>query len=216
MNPEHRAIRVHLVDDHDMMRAGLKRLLEDEPDIRVVVESDCGECTVDDYMEHQPDIVIMDLAMPGKGGFDACRRILAKDAKARVLVLSFHTHELVASYALKAGAMGYISKGSSAARLIHAVREILAGKTFMEPAIAQKLAAGYAGSKGSLLQDLSPREFEILLFIAEGLSTVDIASRLSLSPKTVGNHHYHILKKMHVTTKAELIRFTIQAGIISS
>jgi len=191
-------------------------MLEGQPDIDVVVESDCGECAVEDYKAHQPDIVIMDLAMPGKGGFDACRRILARDAKARILILSFHSHELIASFALKAGAMGYISKSSPPARLIRAIREILAGKTFIEPATAQKLAVGYAEKEGSRLQDLSPREFEILLFIEEGLPTVDIASRLSLSPKTVGNHHYHIMKKLHVTTKAELIRFAIQAGLVKT
>jgi len=214
MNTMSQTIRVQVVDDHVVVRFGLKCILESHSDIEVVVESNCGEYAVDDYIEHQPDIVIMDLAMPGKGGFDACRRILARDAKARILILSFHTHELIASYALKAGAMGYISKDSPSTRLIHAIREIFAGKTFIEPAIAQKLAAGYA--KGAHLQDLTPREFEILLFITEGLSTMNIASRLSLSPKTVGNHHYHIMKKLHVTTKAELIRFAIQTGLVNT
>jgi len=211
-----RPIRVQLVDNHDMVRAGLCRLLGDYPDIRVVAESNCGKCAIDDYFRNRPDIMILDISMPDISGFEVIHRILPRASEARILVLSFHEHEMIPERVLRMGALGYLTKGSNPSLLIKAIRRIHAGGTFVEPALAQKLAVYHRKRKGQNMTVLTPREFDIFLMLAVGQSTLEIAGNLSISPKTAGNHYYNIKRKLHISNKAELVRFAFQLGLISS
>jgi len=211
-----RPIRVQLVDNHDMVRAGLCRLLGDYPDIRVVAESNCGKCAITDYLRNRPDIMILDIAMPDISGFEVIHRILPRAPEARILVLSFHEHEMIPERVLRMGALGYLTKGSNPSLLIKAIRRIHAGGTFVEPVLAQKLAVYHGKTKGRNMTVLTPREFDIFLMLAVGQSTLGIARNLSISPKTVGNHHHNIMQKLHISNKAELARFAIQLGLISA
>jgi len=202
-------IRVQLVDDHDVVRAGLRRLLEDESDIEVVGESASGEQAVRDYEQCTPDVVVMDIAMPGIGGLEAIRRIRAKHPDARLLVLSFHDNAIIASKAMRAGAMGYVTKGSNPALLIDAVRHLKRGQQYIEPEIAGKMAANSTVGETGLLGTLTIREMEIFLMLAEGRSVTDIARVLHISPNTVGNHQHSIMQKLHIHNKAELARLAM-------
>jgi len=207
-------IRVQLVDDHAVVRAGFKRLLEDEEDIEVVIESDCGEAAMLDYEQYRPDVTIMDLTMPGMGGLEATRRIRIKYPDARILALSFHNNTTISSRVMKAGAMGYLSKGSNPALLIEAVRQLMQGNTYIEPDIAKKIAAENVSGETSLLDRLTIRELEIFLMLAEGQSVADIARTLYLSPNTVGNHQNSIMRKLDISNKAELARLAMQENMI--
>jgi len=207
-------IRIQLADDHTMVRAGFRHLLEDQGNITVVVESDCGEDAVRDYQQYTPDIVIMDLAMPGIGGIEAIRRITSKHPDARILVLSFHDNPGIPSRVIKAGAMGYLTKGSDPALLLKAVQQLMQGKTYIEPAIAEKMDTANTSPEKGQLDRLTTRELEIFLMLAEGLSVNEIARTLHISPNTAGNHQNSIMNKLHIHNKAELVRLAMQESII--
>lgn len=211
-----RTIRLQLADNHDIVRAGLRRLVEDYPDIRVVAESNCGRSAIRDYFRHKPDVLILDISMPDISGFEVIRRILPEAPDARILVLSFHENKLIPDRALQLGAAGYLTKGSSPSLLIKGIRQVHSGGTYVEPGIAQKLAVSGRARSHEDLSVLSPRELEVLLLAAEGKSTAVIARRLSISPKTVGNHYYNIMQKLGLSNRAELVRLAIQLGLISA
>jgi len=207
-------IRVQLVDDHAMVRAGFKRLLEDEDDIEVVAESNCGEAAMRDYERYRPDLIIMDMAMPGISGLEALQRIKIRHPDAKILALSFHANTTIPSRVIQAGGMGYLSKGSNPALLIEAVRQLMRGKTYIEPAIAKKMSEENVSGKANLLNRLTSRELEIFLKLAEGQSVADIAKTLYLSPNTVGNHQNSIMNKLNIRNKAELARLAMQENLI--
>lgn len=206
-------IRIQLVDDHAVVRAGFRRLLEDENDIKVVVESNCGEVAIRDYETYKPDIIIMDLAMPGIGGLTALRRIKAKYPDARILALSFHDNPTILSKVMQAGAMGYLTKGSKPALLIEAVKQLMQGNTYIEPAIAKKASAERCNEK-TQLSHLTIRELEIFMMLAGGMSVADIAQTLYISPNTVGNHQNSIMRKLNIRNKAELVQLAMRESII--
>jgi len=207
-------IRIQLVDDHPVVRAGLRRLLEDEEDIEVVAESGSGETAMQDYESYKPDVIIMDLAMPGMGGLEALRRIKIRHSDARILALSFHDNATIPVRVMKEGAMGYLTKGGNPALLIKAIRQLMQGKTYVEPGIAKKMAAENRSGKAGLLNRLTTRELEIFLMLADGQSVVDIARTLYLSPNTVGNHQNNIMHKLNIHNKAELARLAMQENMI--
>ncbi len=207
-------IRIQLVDDHDVVRAGLRRLLEDEEDFDVVAESASGEQAVRDYTRHEPDVVIMDLAMPGIGGLEAIRRIKARHPGAGILVLSFHDNAIIAAKALRAGARGYLTKGSDPALLVEAVRRLIQGHGFIEPSMAEKMSRDHATGEAGLLGALTTRELEVFLMLADGLSVKDIARVLHISPNTAGNHQHNIMRKLKLRNKAELARLAMQAKML--
>ena len=213
MRPVSRAIRVLLVDDHAVVRAGYRMLLHAASAIEVVAEADSGEAACQCYASFAPDVVVMDVALPGIGGIGATERIVARDPEARVLVFSMHDDALFVEKALAAGARGYITKSSAPDVLVDAVRDVAAGRRRFDPALADKLAVHRARSD-SEFSSLSTREFEIFCLLAEGVPAVDIGQRLSLSPKTVANYGSQIKSKLHVGSAAELARLAIRHGII--
>ena len=206
--------RILLVDDHAVVRAGFKTLLENQGDLRVVAEAESGEAACRQFIEHAPDVVIMDLSMPGVGGIEAIRRIVSRQSDARVLVFSMHEDTVFVEQALQAGARGYIGKSSAPVVLVEAVRQVANGNLYIDPDIAQRLAFQKTKGSDSPFRALSTREFEIVCLLAEGLSVNAIANRLALSYKTVANYATQIKSKLEVATTAELTRLAIRDGIV--
>lgn len=209
-------MRILLVDDHAVVRAGFKTLLENQGDMRVIAEAESGEAACRQFIEHGPDVVIMDLSMPGVGGIEAIRRIVSRQSAARVLVFSMHEDTLFVEQALQAGARGYIGKSSAPVVLVEAVRQIASGNIYIDPDIAQRLAFQKTKGTDSPFQALTTREFEIVCLLAEGLSVNAIANRLALSYKTVANYATQIKSKMEVSTTSELTRLAIRHGLVKA
>jgi two-component system invasion response regulator UvrY len=209
-------IRVMLVDDHAVVRVGFRMLLAATGDIEVVAEADSGEVAYQRYPEVHPDVVIMDLSMPGMGGIDAVRRLLARDKTARVLVLSAHEDTAHPKRALQAGALGYLSKRTAPEALIEAVYAVAAGRSYLDAEIARKLAMQGLGSVPGRLEALSEREFSVFLQLARGHSVRNIAESLNLSPNTVGTHLYNIKQKLGAGNQAELTLIAVRSGLIET
>jgi two-component system invasion response regulator UvrY len=208
------AIRVMLVDDHAVVRMGFRLLLEGAPDLKVAAEANSGEEAVRSFAEVKPDVVVMDISMPGIGGLEAIDRILAREPQARILVLSAHEDIMHARRVLKAGAMGYLTKRSAAEALIDAIRQVAQGKTYLEPSIAQQLALQQLSGNKSPVDMLSEKEFKVFLALAKGKSVAEIAEVMSLSPRTVGTHLYNIKQKLGAANSAELAIMAIRAGLV--
>ena len=213
---ERKKIRVLLADDHAVVRAGYRVLLQNTTDIEVVAEADSGERACRAFADLQPDVVVMDLSMPGIGGLQAMRRMVARDPNARILVFSMHEDTVFVEQALQAGAQGYITKSSAPEILVEAIRELASGKSHIDTEIVQRLAFQKARGKDSPFSNLSTREFEIFCLLAEGLNTSEIAKRLSLSYKTIANYSTQIKSKLHVSTVAEIARLAIRHNIINA
>ena len=209
-------IRVMLVDDHAVVRVGFRMLLSASPDIEVVAEASSGELAYQRYAEISPDVVIMDLSMPGMGGIEAVRRLLARDKAARVLVLSAHEDTAHPKRVLKAGALGYLSKRTAPEELIEAVRAIAAGRIYLAAEIARKLAMHDISGNPGAVEALSEREFGVFLQLARGQSVNHIAEILSLSPNTVGTHLYKIKQKLGAANQAELTLIAMRNGLIET
>jgi two-component system invasion response regulator UvrY len=207
-------IRVMLVDDHAVVRMGFRLLLEGAPDITVVAEAESGEEAVRTFPEIKPDVVVMDISMPGIGGIEAIDRILAREPQARILVLSAHEDAMHARRVLKAGAVGYLTKRSAAEELMQAIRQVAQGKTYLEPTIAQQLALQQLNGQKSPVDMLSEKEFKVFLALAKGTSVADIAEIMSLSPRTVGTHLYNIKQKLGASNSAELALIAMRSGLL--
>ncbi|HEY8520805.1 MAG TPA: response regulator transcription factor [Gammaproteobacteria bacterium] len=207
-------VRVLLVDDHAVVRAGYRLLLRQAPEIEVVAEAGTGEQACSAFVAHRPDVVVMDLSLPGISGLEALRRILARDPAARVLVFSMHEDALFVERALAAGARGYIAKSSAPTVLVDAVKRVAGGEMHVDPGLAPRLQAHRARGADTPFGALSRREFEIFCLLAEGLSSTDIARRLALSPKTVANYASQIKDKLGAGTTAELARLAIRHGLV--
>src|SRR5882672_5674800 len=203
-----------LVDDHAVVRMGFRLLLEGSADIKVVAEADSGEEAVRNFAEVRPDVVVMDISMPGIGGLEAIDRILAREPQARILVLSAHEDIMHARRVLKAGALGYLTKRSAAEALIDAIRQVAQGKTYLEPSIAQQLAVQQLSGEKSLVDMLSEKEFKVFLALAKGTSVTEIAEIMSLSPRTVGTHLYNIKQKLGASNSAELAIIAMRSGLL--
>lgn len=207
-------IKVLLVDDHAVVRMGFKMLLESASDIKVVAEAENGEQGVKLYMEHHPDVVVMDVTMPGIGGLEAIERIMAKDSSARILVLSAHEDSVHPKRVLNAGAMGYLTKRSAAEELIKAIRTVAGRKMYLEANIAQQMAIQQISGETNPVDVLSDREFEVFMALAKGKTTNDIADTLCLSPRTVGTHLYNIKQKLNANNSAEIALIAMRSGLI--
>ena len=208
-------IRVLLTDDHEVVRAGYTRLLESTSDIDVIAEACSGEEACTSFFECRPDVLIMDLNMPGMGGLEACRRIRARDPKANILVFSVHENEVMLQRALDAGIKGYISKRSASRVMIQAVRKVAAGDFYVGEEMMSHLVGQRKSVDGGQLKDLTPREFEVFRLLADSKSVNEIAGILNISPKTVGHHMTHIKTKLGIANTAGLTRLAIRLGIIS-
>lgn len=208
-------IRVLLVDDHAVVRTGFRLLLQSQPDINVVAEAQSGEAACQMYAELTPDVVVMDLGMPGMGGLEALRRIRARNSAARVLALSAHDDPMHARRALREGALGFLSKRSAPEALIEAIASIAAGRRYLDPGLAQKLAlAEIEGATRSPIEQLSEREFEVFIRLAGGATVQKIADDLKLSASTIGTHLYNIKQKLGVVNQSELTLLAIRHGLI--
>jgi DNA-binding NarL/FixJ family response regulator len=213
MNDSPARVRVLLVDDHEVVRAGYRTLLQDS-DVDVVGEAADGAVACQQYIALAPDVVVMDLSLPGAGGLEAIRRILARDPAARILVFSIHDDVAFVEQALRAGAKGYITKASAAEVLVEAVGEVADGRTYLDRRLAQVLALRNTHGQVGELSSLSVREFEIFCLLAEGIAVAAVAKRLSLSQKTVGNYATQIKRKLKVQNTGELVHLAIRHGVV--
>lgn len=211
-------IQVLLVDDHEVVRAGYRRLLENTVEIKVVAEAQSGEEAYHAYVTYQPDVIIMDLSMQGIGGLEAIRKIRNYDQTARILVFSVHENEIFLTRTLKEGVLGYISKRSAAKVMVEAVRQVAQDKIFLGQEMQQYLNLNQKKSTddNSLLNQLSPREFQVFLLLSEGKTVNEIADTLHLSSKTVGHHYTHIKKKLKISNISELTRLAIRGGLLEA
>jgi|TARA_B110000908_G_scaffold68536_1_gene82795 two-component system invasion response regulator UvrY len=207
-------INVMLVDDHAVVRMGFKMLLETSDNIRVIAEAENGEEAIKFYMEHKPDVVVMDITMPGMGGMEAIERILNKEPSAKILVLSAHEDSVHPKRVLNAGAMGYVTKRSAAEELIKAIRVVASGKKYIEASVAQQMAIQQLSDKQNPVDVLSEREFEVFMSLAKGKTTNEIAETLFLSPRTVGTHLYNIKQKLNANNSAEIALIAMRSGLI--
>jgi DNA-binding NarL/FixJ family response regulator len=208
------SVRVLLVDDHAVVREGYRRLLERTPDIQVIAEASSGEEAYRLFCEQRPDVVVMDLNLPGMSGIETTRRMLAREAEARVLVFSMHEDALFGSRALQAGARGYVTKASAPEVLVEAVRAVSAGRMFISHDMAQQLALQTVPGQEVALNSLSPREFEVFRLLAEGKSVSEIARILSLSQKTIANYQSLIKQKLEADTSAQMVWIALRKGLI--
>jgi len=207
-------ISVLLVDDHAVVRTGYRRLLEASGKIKVVAETGSGEEACRLQAECTPDVVVMDLSLPGMGGLEAIRRIRAKDGRCRILVFSMHENALLAERAIQAGATGYITKSSSSDTMVEAVLQVSGGKHYLGPDIAQNLALNRIAGEESPFGSLSQREFEVFEMLVNGKGTNEIAAALFLTPKTVSNYLSQIKQKLDASSTAELVHLAMQHGLI--
>ena len=205
-----------LVDDHAVVRAGVKRLLEQEPLFEVIGEAESGEKAYQILAELKPDVMVMDLSMPGMGGLEAIRRILMRYEKAKILVLSMHEDLSFANQALKLGAKGYLTKNTLADDLVKSIETVTQGDVFLSDEIAKKMAMQSISGNQDPVHELSAREFEIFRLLAEGLDIDAIASTLNISSKTVSNYQTMIKQKLDINTPIELIRYAIKVGVIKN
>lgn len=205
-----------LVDDHAVVRMGFKMLLESDADIKVIAEAESGEQSIQRYVEYKPDVVVMDITMPGIGGLEAIERILAKDNGARILVLSAHEDSVHPKRVLNAGAMGYLTKRSAAEELIKAIRTVASGKKYLEASVAQQMAIQQLSGDQNPVDVLSPREFEVFMALAKGKTTNEIAETLFLSPRTVGTHLYNIKQKLNANNSAEIALIAMRSGLLDA
>jgi len=215
-------IRVVLADDHGVVRAGIKSLLEAEHDIVVVGEAATGEEAVQKASELRPNVVLMDLAMPGIGGIEATRLIKAKISSSNVLVLTMHDNEEYFFAVLEAGASGYVLKGSDPQDLIAAVHAVNQGNAFLAPEVAKVVLSSYVRGMASEQEDkenfnaLSPREKELFNLVAEGKTNREIAETLYLSVRTVEKHRANMMSKLGLSNRAEFIKYAIRTGLMDT
>ncbi|MFO1270085.1 MAG: response regulator transcription factor [Rubrivivax sp.] len=206
-------IRVMLVDDHALVRMGFRMLLANA-DVEVVSEHDSGEQACADYGRAKPDVVVMDLSMPGMGGLEAVRRLVAQDPEVRILALSAHEDTAHPQRVLRAGAIGYLTKRSAPDTLIAAVRAVAAHEPYVDAQTAKALAMAQVKGEASPAERLSEREFSVFVQLARGLSVAQIADNLKLSPSTVGTHLYHVKQKLGAGNQSELTLIALQWGLL--
>ena len=210
-------IKVLLCDDHTLFREGIKAILKDEASIEIVGEAADGRQAVAKALELQPDVVLMDIAMPDLTGFDATRRILQSNAKAKVIILTMYEEEEVINRCLAAGAAGYVLKDAPRAHLIHAIDVVNKGGQYMSSRALKKVVKQYvkgARSTATGYERLSDREREVLTLLAEGLALKEVAVKLVLSIKTVDAHKTNLMRKLDLHDRSELVKYAIQRKLI--
>ncbi len=218
---QNKDIRLLIADDHTIVREGLRKLLDEEPGVQVVGEAVDGRDAVAKAMDALPDIVLMDLSMPGLHGLEATRQIAKRLPKTKVLILSMHKNEAYVLQSLQAGASGYVLKDSASEEVLGAIRAIQRGDSYLSPAISRVVIEDYLrlsspdgpGAK-SLYETLTMREREIFQLLAEGLKNQELADRLHVSVKTVETHRAHVMEKLNLNNIAELVKYAIEIGIV--
>lgn len=208
-------IKVLLVDDHDLVRKGIKRLLDDIKDIDVVAEAGTGEQAVRIAKEHKPDVILMDVSMPGIGGLEATRKIKKSCPDIKIIAVTIHDNDPFPVRLLEAGALGYLTKGCDIDNIANAIRSVHKGNRFLSPEIAQALALTFLpGGDKSPFDQLSQREMQVMMMVTEGQCIRDISDQLCLSPKTISTYRYRLYEKLQVVNDVELTHLAIRYGII--
>lgn len=209
-------IQILLVDDHDLVRAGLKRILEDVKNFKVIGEASTGEEAILMVRQRKPDIVIMDVNMPGIGGLETTRKIMQIDANIKVIVVTVHVEEPYPTRLLEAGAAGYLTKSCAVDEIVMAIQTVAKGERYVGADIARQVALSMLpGGKRSLFEKLSQREMQVMLMVTQGQSIQDISDRLCLSPKTVSTYRYRLYEKLAVENDVELTHLAMRHGVIS-
>jgi two-component system, NarL family, invasion response regulator UvrY len=209
------SVRILLVDDHPVVREGYRRLLERQPGFQVCAEAGDAKEAYRAYKDHRPDVAVMDIALPGASGLEAVRHIRQWDGDARVLVFTMHAGPAFALKAFEAGASGYVTKSAEPGDLLSAIKTVSGGGRFLSEDIARAVAADRLAGSERVIEHLGPRETEILRLLASGMPSDVIAELLSLSPKTVRNHHYAIKSKIGAKNDAHLVWLALSAGLVS-
>lgn len=210
-------IKVLIVDDHELIRCGISRLLADHDVIDVVGEAESGESGVAKARELRPDVVLMDANMPGIGGLEATRRLLRFDPDVKVIAVTVHGDEPYPTRFMQAGASGYVTKGADIEEMVVAIRQVASGKRYLTPEIAQQMALKAVNpDEGSPFDELSDREMQVMLMITKGQKVPDISEQLFLSPKTVNSYRYRLFEKLKIENDVELTHMAIRHGIIES
>ncbi|MEC7814759.1 MAG: UvrY/SirA/GacA family response regulator transcription factor [Pseudomonadota bacterium] len=215
-------IRVLVVDDHELVRSGITRMLADNPDIQVIGQAESGEDAIDFVREQRPDIVLMDIRMPGIGGLEATRRILRIDDSIRIIVVTACADDPYPTRVMQSGASAYITKGSDIQEMVRAIRKAHSGQRYISPEIAQKMAlkqiSGDRDDDGELsrFERLSEREMQIAMMVVDCQKVQDISDKLCLSPKTVNSYRYRIFEKLEISSDVELALMAVRLGLLDA
>lgn len=210
-------IKVFLVDDHELVRTGIRRILEDVRGIKVVGEADSGEDAVKWCRTEQADIVLMDMNMPGIGGLEATKKILRFNPDMKVIVLTIHTENPFPTKVMQAGAAGYLTKGAGPDEMVNAIRMVQSGQRYLSPEIAQQMALSqFTPDSENPFKELSERELQIMMMITKGEKVTDISEQLNLSPKTVNSYRYRLFSKLNISGDVELTHLAIRHGILDA
>lgn len=208
-------INVMLVDDHDLVRTGIRRLLDDIDGIKVVAEAGNGEQAISQVRNKRPDVILMDVSMPGIGGLEATRKITRSLPDMKIIAVTIHDDDPFPARLLEAGASGYITKGCDIREIINAIRSVYQGKQYITPGIAQKLALSFVNNRErSPFAELTPRETQVMLMVVKGYTNKEISEKLCLSPKTTSTYRYRLFEKLGVENVVDLTRFAIRHGLI--
>ena len=212
-------VRVLIVDDHDIVRAGIRMLLDAQPDMAVVGEASDGKEAIEMAGSMKPDVVLMDISMPGTTGIEATRAIKKANSRIEIVGLTMHAEDRYSFQLLQAGASGYVVKGAAPRELLEAVRAASRGEAYIHPSLQRKLIGDYVsrtegGDQASMLADLTERELEVLRLIVDGLTSREIAESLVISPNTVERHRQNIMSKLGLHNRAELVRYAISKGLV--
>lgn len=208
-------IRVALVDDHTIVREGLKKILSLESDISVHGEAGSAEAALVLVRENPPDVLLLDISLPGRSGLDIIHDLKSCFPEMGILVLTMHAEQVLAVRSLRAGASGYLNKDSASEELVSAVRRIHAGGRYITPAVADHLLSAFQRSSADTSHEqLSDREFQVMVLIAEGMKNQEIGDRLAISARTVGTYRARILEKLRLKTTADIIRYTVAHGLL--
>ena len=211
-------IRVLLADDHALVRAGIRSLLQTFQDIEVVAETGDGQEALTLIEQHRPDVVLMDIAMPGMNGLEVAARVAKDLPGVRVIILSMHNNEEYVLQALRAGSKGYLLKDAATAELEVAIKAAVRGETYLSPVVSKHVIGDYVrrvGGEASSLEQLTPRQREVLQLIAEGRTTKEIAQILNISVKTVETHRAQLMERLDIHDVAGLVRYAIRVGVVS-
>jgi two-component system invasion response regulator UvrY len=208
-------INVLLTDDHALVRTGIRRLLEDSGQIRIIDEAESGEECIDKARELKPDVILMDVNMPGMGGLEASRRILLHDPDQKIIILTVHAEQNYPKRLLEIGARGYLTKECQLDEMLLAIRKVHEGGSYIEPKIAQKLALSMLpGNDSNLMDRLSQREFQVLLMVSHGLTNAEISKKLCLSPKTISTYRSRLMEKLEASNEFDLVRIAVEYGLV--
>ncbi|GLT14431.1 MAG TPA: two-component system response regulator UvrY [Vibrio sp.] len=210
-------INVFLVDDHELVRTGIRRIIEDVRGMKVVGEADSGENSVKWCRANHADVILMDMNMPGIGGLEATKKILRFNPDIKIIVLTIHTENPFPTKVMQAGAAGYLTKGAAPDEMVNAIRMVNSGQRYISPEIAQQMALSqFSAPSDNPFKELSERELQIMMMITKGQKVTDISEQLNLSPKTVNSYRYRLFSKLDISGDVELTHLAIRYGMINT